>query len=175
LLLLALLTVAASAIDGQRASTLLAEQTPDKSAQQQQQQHTVPPSAISAIVAGLSSPAGDRFSVDLRITSSALHLAPQAAVAAGPVSSAAAAAAAGGCTASSGVTVRVRLGLSWLPGLPSQVLQAVQEVLSQQRYLQLLGACLLQPGANYLALSLLGLWFLNYHSPGLMYMAHAKP
>jgi hypothetical protein len=106
---------------------------------QQQQQHAVAAAAAAASrvsITGLSSPAGDRFNIELTLTPQ-----PQSPAAAAGIRDSAQAAA-----AAAGLSVRVRLDLAWLPSLPSQVLQAVQEVLSQQRYLQLLGACLLQPG-----------------------------
>jgi hypothetical protein len=116
--------------------------------QQQQQQHaaaTQPAAAAAAagsrvIITGLSSPAGDRFNVELTLQQTP----PSLTAAAGFESSAHTAAA-----AAAGMCVRVRLGVSWLPSLPSQALQALQEVLSQQRYLQLLGACLQQPGERW--------------------------
>jgi hypothetical protein len=131
----------AGSVVARGAGSLAADQTPDKlPTQQQQQQGISPPSATSISIAGLSSAAADRFNIEINLTAAA---ADGAAAAAGPAGNAAAAAAGDvGCAAS----VRVRLGLSWLPSLPQQVLQALHEVLSQQRYLQLLGACLLQPG-----------------------------
>jgi hypothetical protein len=127
-----------------------------KHQEQQQQQAAAAPTAAAAAagssvsITGLSSPAGDRFNVELTLTPPP----PSPAAAAGRgVNAHAAAAAAGG--GGGGLSVRVRLDLAWLPSMPSQVLQALQEVLSQQRYLQLLGACLMQPGEDYPRLSVL--------------------
>jgi len=41
---------------------------------------------------------------------------------------------------------RISVRVSWLPGLPSQVLQALQEVLPEGTYMPLLATCLAQPG-----------------------------
>lgn len=40
----------------------------------------------------------------------------------------------------------ISTGISWLPGLPQQVLQALSEVLDTACFNRLLAACLTQPG-----------------------------
>jgi hypothetical protein len=124
--------------------------------QQQQRDAAAAPTAAAAAAAGscvsitgLGSPAGDRFNVELTLTPSPQSPADAAGRGVNAHAAAAAAAAAAGVDGGGGgLSVRVRLDLAWLPSLPTQVLQALQEVLSQQRYLQLLGACLLQPGED---------------------------
>jgi hypothetical protein len=51
-------------------------------------------------------------------------------------------------TAVDHVAVCLHAGVSWLPGLPSQALQALGEVLDVPCFNRLLGACLSQPGAG---------------------------
>lgn len=47
----------------------------------------------------------------------------------------------------------VAAGLTWLPGLPQQVLQVLSEVLQHDCFHRLLAACLAQPGRLWLKIT----------------------
>lgn len=104
--------------------------TPPAASRQQPQQQPNSPTQLT--ITDLHSAASNRFSLHVKLPGPFGHANPAA-----------------GTEQQPGLDLRVKLSLSWLPGLPTQVLQALQEALPEQVYLHLLGACLQQQGEIY--------------------------